>query len=241
MRMKPYVIVHTHTSLDGKINSMKLPEFYSASQQYQEIALHPDTQVLDIKGYLNGRVTTDDNMTHYQKPELDENAEAVPAGDYIVNDHADMYYVSIDPSGRLGWTVNAVDYGKRHAHIIEVLTERASNVYKAFLRKMKISYIIAGKDTLDNELVLDKLYTLFHMDRIMIGGGGTLNWAFLQNGLVDEVSIVMAPIANGDPDMPTLFMAKEPLSQIAPMSFSLMDVKPLKDSTVWLRYKVNKE
>ncbi|MGM7722857.1 dihydrofolate reductase family protein [Metabacillus sp. Hm71] len=60
---------------------------------------------------------------------------------------------------------------------------------------MNISYIIAGEDELDKALVLHKLATLFHMEQIMIGGGGLLNWSFLQNGFVDEVSIVMAPIA----------------------------------------------
>ncbi|PTQ84289.1 riboflavin biosynthesis pyrimidine reductase [Trichococcus patagoniensis] len=240
MLKRPYVIIHTHTSLDGKINSMKLPEFQSASQQYQELALDPEKQVFNIQGYLNGRITTDDNTTHYREPELNEHAQPVPPGDFIAKPTSSMYYVSIDPSGKLGWQQNYVDYGNRKSHVIEVLTEKASNAYKDFLRRLNISYIIAGKDMLDKELALHKLATDFNMQKIMIGGGGTLNWAFLQNGLVDEVSIVMAPIADGDPNTQTLFMAKEPLSSIDPTSFSLIDVRPLKDSTVWLRYKVIK-
>lgn len=219
---------------------MDLPEFRSASRQYQELALYPDRQVLNVQGYLNGRITTDDNTTHYRKPEVNENAASVPEGDFVVDANATMYYVSIDPSGRLGWQQNFVTYGNRDSHVIEVLTERASNAYKDFLRKLNISYIIAGKESLDNALVLHKLATLFGMKRVMIGGGGTLNWAYLQNGFVDEVSIVMAPIADGNPEMQTLFMAKEPLSKIQPKTFSLIDVKLLEDSTVWLRYKVNK-
>ncbi len=34
---------------------------------------------------------------------------------------------------------------------------------------------IAGQDSLDNTLVLQKLATLFGMERVMIGGGGVLN------------------------------------------------------------------
>jgi hypothetical protein len=41
-----------------------------AALQYEQLALHADTQVLNFQGYLNGRVTTDDNTTHYRKPEL---------------------------------------------------------------------------------------------------------------------------------------------------------------------------
>jgi len=236
---KPYVIIHTHTSLDGKINAMDLPEFRSASRQYQELALDPDKQVFNIQGYLNGRITTDDNTTHYRKPELNEEAALVPEGDFIAKDDASMYYISIDPSGKLGWQQNFVSYGNRDSHVIEVLTEQASEAYKDFLRQLNISYIIAGEETLDQALVLHKLASLFGMERVMIGGGGTLNWAYLQNGLVDEVSIVKAPIADGDPDMQTLFMAKKPLSIIQPISFSLIEVRQLEESTVWLRYKVN--
>src|SRR5690625_544033 len=132
-----------------------------------------------------------------------------------------------------------VDYGNINSHVIEVLTERASNAYKDFLRRMNISYFIAGKDTLDNALVLHKLATLFHMKRIMIGGGGAVNWSYIHSGLVDEVSIVMAPIADGSAEAQSLFTASETFSEVKPVAFTLIEAKPLKESTVWLRYKVN--
>ena len=238
---KPYVTIHTHTSLDGKIHSIDLPEFEAASLQYQELALYPDKQVFNIQGYINGRVTTDDNTTLYRKPKLNEQAETVPEGDFIADADAPMYYISLDPSGILGWQKNYVDYGNINSHVIEVLTERASNAYKDFLRRMNISYFIAGENKLDNALVLHKLATLFNMKRIMIGGGGTVNWSYIHSGLVDEVSIVMAPIADGSPEAQSLFIAKEPFSEVKPVAFTLVEAKPLKESTVWLRYLVNND
>lgn len=126
---KPYVIIHTHTSLDGRIHVVASPKFESTSQQYQELALKPDTQIYDFDGYLNGRVTTDDNQTHYREPELEEDAPAVPEGDFVATTDAPMYYVSIDPSGRLAWRRNYVDYGGIDSPVIEVITERVSNAY----------------------------------------------------------------------------------------------------------------
>lgn len=237
---KPYVIIHTLTSLEGKINSIDVPEFHSAALQYEQLALHADQQVLNIQGYMNGRVTTDDNTTFYHKPDINEAAAKVAEGDFIAEANASMYYISIDPTGRLGWQENYVDYGSIKSHIISVLTEKAINGYKDLLRRLNISYIIAGKQELDNALVLDKLATLFGLERIMIGGGGILNWSYLQSGLVDEVSILLAPIADASTDAPRLFAAKEPFSSVEPHSFSLISVQPLKDSSVWLRYRVNK-
>lgn len=234
---KPYVIIHTHVSVDGKIHAVNIPAFETASQQYQELALGPDTQIYDIDGYLNGRTTTDDNQTHYRTPQVDENA-AVPDGDYIAEHDATMYYVSIDPSGKLDWQDNVVDYGGIDSHVIEVLTEKVGDPYRDFLRRQGISYLIAGEDSLDMVLALEKLNSVFGMQRVMIGGGGVLNWSFLHAGLVDEVSLVVAPFADGDTTNPGLFSAVEGLSTPQPQSFSLIEARPLRDSVLLVRYKV---
>ncbi len=55
------------------------------------------------------------------------------------------------------------------------------------LRKLEISYIIAGEDELDKELALIKLKEKFGIDTLMLGGGGVINWAFIKDGLCDEL------------------------------------------------------
>lgn len=232
---RPYVIIHTHTAIDGNINDMDLPEFGAASQHYQDLALTPGRQRLNINAYLNGKTSTEDNITHYGAPDLDEDAVEAPAGDFLAAPDAGMYYVSIDPRGELAWEVNEVDYGGVSAHVIEVLTEASSNAYRDFLRRRSISYIIAGKDQVDYSVMLEKLRDL-GIERLMVGGGGTINWSFVQNGLVDEVSMVLSPAANGDPDAPRFFTAREPYSPISPVAFDLSHVEHLGDGVVWLRY-----
>lgn len=70
-----------------------------------------------------------------------------------------MYYVSVDPSGKLGWKSSILHYYvDTTAHVIEILTEKASNSYKAFFRKLGISYIIAGQEELGYSLAMEKLY-----------------------------------------------------------------------------------
>jgi len=238
---KPYVVIHTLTTLDGRIHNIELPEFDSAALQYEQLALHADQQVLNIQGYPNGRVSTDDNFTHYRKPDLNESAVPVPEGDFVAEANAPMYYVALDPAGRLGWEQNHIGYGGVRSHVVSVLTEQASNAYKDLLRRLGISYVIAGKDEPDNALALHKLATLFGMERVMIGGGGVLNWSYVQDGLVDELSLLLCPVSDASPAAPGLFTAKEPFSQVQPRAFTLIDVKALKDSTVWLRYRVNNQ
>ncbi len=236
---RPYIFCHMLTSLDGKImgNYMDLPACEPAGDLFYDIAFG-EAPFYRHQGWLSGRVTTDDNFTHYRAPALTPGAPTVPEGDFVAQ-QAPMYYVSVDPKGKLGWESATLTYETTTAHVIEVLTEEASNDYKAFLRKLGISYILAGKDRLDYALALEKLKTRFGIQVLMLGGGGVLNWSFLQAGMCDEVSLVVAPAADGNPNTQSLFLAKEGLSTDAPLSFTLLGAETSEGSTLWLRYRVN--
>lgn len=236
---RPYIFCHMMTSLDGKImgNYMEAPESEAAGASFYEIAFGKN-RTYQHQGWLSGRVTTDDNFTLYKKPALDENAGAVPEGDFVAK-KTDMYYVSIDPSGRLGWESDTLAYQTTTAHVLEVLTGKASNAYKAFLRKLGISYIIAGEEKLDIALALQKLKELFGIELLMLGGGGVLNWSFIQAGMCDEVSLVIAPCADGSTKTQTVFQVKEGLSTDEAVGFTLKSAEALPGGGVWLRYLVN--
>ena len=94
---RPYIFCHMMTSIDGKImgNYMRTPEGNAAGSVFYDIAFGKKPYYRH-QGWLSGRVTTDDNFTFYKKPKLDENAPAVPDGDYAA-EKTGMYYVSVDP------------------------------------------------------------------------------------------------------------------------------------------------
>lgn len=235
---RPYIFCHMMTSLDGKImgNYMNTPEGAVAGDVFYNIAFGKNPYYKH-QGWLSGRVTTDDNFTFYEKPDLDENAPTVAEGDYVAKKD-DIYYVSVDPSGKLGWKEDMLTYEDNTAHVIEVLTDRASNSYKAFLRKLGISYIIAGKESLDYKMAMEKLKTLFDIETLMLGGGGVLNWSFIQAGLCDELSIVMAPVADGSSDTPSLFETRGNHAKDNTVGFNLQEVKTYDGGILWLRYFV---
>lgn len=236
---RPYVFCHMMTSIDGKImgNYMQTPESEKAGQVFYDIAFGKDPYYKH-QGWLSGRVTTDDNFTFYKEPAVEQNAPAVPEGDFVAAADAGMYYVSVDPSGRLGWEKSDLTYEDTQAHIIEVLTERASNDYKAFLRKLGISYMIAGEKQLDYALVLEKLKTLFGIETLMLGGGGVLNWSFLQAGMCDELSVVIAAAADGSSETPALFETRGGFATDRPVRFSLQNAEIKDGGCIWLRYTV---
>lgn len=238
---RPYIFCHMMTSIDGKIMGtyMDTPEGEAAGKEFYNIAFGKNPYYKH-QGWLSGRVTTDDNFTLYKQPALDENTPPVPEGDFVSVPNAPMYYVSVDPSGRLGWQDNQLTYEDTTAHVLEVLTEKASNAYKAFLRRLGISYIIAGKDALDHALAMQKVKTLFGIHTLMLGGGGVLNWSFIQAGMCDELSVLIAAAADGSSETPALFETRGGLAADHPVGFTLKSAEARDGGSVWLRYTVNK-
>ncbi|KAH0794924.1 RibD family protein [Histomonas meleagridis] len=234
---RPYIICHMLTALDGKITGPYMDHPYAAPvlNAYDTIQ-----KTFNFNAFLCGRVTIDEGFTKFEKPDLDENAPKVEEGDYVAGEKTEIYFCAVDPSGKLGWKSNNLKYEDYpEAHIIEILTEKVTNQYLAFLRKMKISYIIAGKEHIDCELAAKKLLKLFDIKILMVDGGGIINYSFLQEGMLDELSILMAPIADGENNTPTLFEKPDFVTKSQTFLFKLKDVQKIDGDGVWLRYLVN--
>lgn len=68
-----------------------------------------------------------------------------------------------------------------------------------------------------------------------------VNWSFLQAGVIDELSLVIAPAADGNPDTVTLFERSPLLPTSAPVTFHLKNMERLKEDGVRLVYAVDAE
>ncbi|MEO1771918.1 dihydrofolate reductase family protein [Candidatus Enterococcus ferrettii] len=231
---RPYIVCHMLTSLNGKISG---PFMNTAGAEVASNVYETTNNRYHSQAWLCGRVTMEENFTNYHKPVLKPVDYPVSKEDFIAEKQAAMYIVSVDPSGKVGWDKNYVDYAKRpRAHIIEVLTERVTDAYLVFLREKRISYIFAGKETIDCRLAAEKLFKLFQIETLMVSGGGVVNWSFLQEGIVDEVSVVVAPVTDGEKETHTIFEGGTNLAAITPVDFKLKAVEVLRNEVLWLRY-----
>lgn len=232
---RPYMICHILSALDGKIAGafMGTDAAQSTSEEYSRIR-----SAYQAEAWLYGTTTTKE-FTHYRKPILKSVCENLPEGDYIAETDLKFYYVSLDTMGEIGWKSGTFRKpGRPDAHVIEILTEETPLAYRAYLREKGVSYIIAGSNSLDCKVVAWKLKWLFKIDTVLICGGGTVNWTFVQQGVVDELSLLLAPVADGDPATPTVFEKSEFLTSTVPVEFTLKNVEQLKDSGVRLTYLV---
>ncbi len=233
---KPYVVCHMFTSLDGKIDGA----FFGAPESGPGLAEYGKLRgFYGCKATLYGTTTMRGTYSDGLAGILPHSHGAYPKEDYIAHSDVDNYIVSIDPKGVLGWNSNYIEKkGRPKAHVIEVLTEEVSEDYLAYLRGFDISYIFAGKETLDCRVILEKLRDKFSVEKLMIAGGGVVNWSFLQEGLIDEVSIVMAPVADGSPTAASAFERSDFASSQKPVALRLKEVKQIEGGGLWLRYTV---
>ena len=192
---RPHIILHMVVSLDSKVTGefLSTEDGQRACDRYYKI--HRE---LEAQGFICGRITMEDSFTKGKAPELEKYAgQAIDRTDYVAK-KAPFYAVSIDPKGVVGWYGADIvddDEGYNGAHIIEVLSSRASDEYIAYLRDKGVSYIFCGEDKIDIPTLCEKLYTLFGIERILLEGGGKTNSTFLEAGVIDEINLVVCPEA----------------------------------------------
>ena len=107
-----------------------------------------------------------------------------------------------------------------------------------YLQRKSISYIIAGESEIDFKNALSQIGELFPIQTIMLEGGGHVNGSLLNEELIDELSLLIVPIADGTPKTPTTFEVSEYLSKKPAAQLQLTEVKQMENSVLWLKYKV---
>lgn len=207
---RPYIICHMVTSLDGKVTG----KFLSAPECEAVTALYYQRN-RDYKadGFACGRITMEGSFTQRWYPDLSQYSPA-PGWrwkmDSIPENLSGFYAVAFDPHGALGWKTARIadpdgDPGYDKAQVIEVLTHDIDPRYTGFLEEKGIAYIFAGETEIDIDLALMKLRRFFGIQMLLLEGGSILNGAFQRAGVIDEVSLVVAPVVAEAEDKP-LFM-----------------------------------
>ena len=222
---RPYVICHMLPSIDGRIviRGWDLP---NATREYEKTAA-----TFDADAWIIGRISMEPYAGKARVPAR-KTREPIAREDFVAEHEADSYAIAIDPTGKLRWTENNID----GEHVVTVLTESVSDNYLAFLQDKGVSYIFGGKQRIDLGKVLRTLRARFGIKRLLLEGGGKINGSFLAANLIDELSILVGPIADGSMGTATLFDV--PNRRTPARKLKLVSMEKRAGHIVWLRYKV---
>lgn len=151
----------------------------------------------------------------------------------------DCSFIIIDNKPHL--TDAGVRYMSKWVKTLYIVTsnlEHPGHRLKDSLNNIKIIYF---KDQIDFPDLFSQMKNKYLAERITIQSGGLLNSKFLRAGLVDEISIVIAPCLIGGKDTQSLVGGEslhneEDLGKIKPLA--LKDCRVLENSYIHLTYQV---
>lgn len=222
---KPYTIVHMMMSVDGRIDCGMTAQLRGNQEYYSTL----DT--IDAASRITGSGTAANEMavgiSSYD-------GEKIGHEDFAMNRQASSYNIIADSQGRTKW---GNDRNNQFPHLI-LVSEDVSRDYLDDLDKKHISWIATGKQHVDLKRAMEILSEHFNVKRLAVVGGGHINGGFINNNLVDELSVVIGPGIDGRSNQPSLFEGVN--NNGKPISLQLKDVQKYDDGTVWLRYLVMK-
>lgn len=227
--MKPRVICHMVTSIDGRTRRSRWRPEGSDAGLFER--LHDK---IGCDAWLVGRVTGYEFSRRKDETYPAYGGPAIPRENFIARRGAAAYGVVLDTRGTLVW--GRADIGGDP--IVVVLTEQVSDAHLQGLRGEGHSYIFAGKQAIDLALALEILNRELGIKRLLLEGGGTANGSFLRAGLVDEISIAIQPVVDGGKGVSASFDAPADAAFMpAPLtSMTLQSCEVLDSGAVWLRY-----
>ena len=222
---KPYIICHMMTSIDGRIDCAMTSKLRGVNEYYQTL------EELDVPTTVSGRVTAELEMAEPGEY-VPKDATAYGKEGFSKKAEAAGYEVVVDSRGRLLWPRSE---GEAKPYLILTSTGVAKE-YLDYLDRQNISWIACGEGHVDLVRASEIIAEEFGVTRMGIVGGPKINTAFLEAGLLNEISLLVGAGIDGRGGMPAVFDGLDQDHDVT--GLKLMDVQKFDSDAVWLRYRV---
>lgn len=250
---RPHVIVHTVAFADGRVSlgpnrtafedvdDERWQALWGSLEDLEDdrraLVARYQTQVL-LEG--SGSIVTEGARLR-ELPVTDANDTDLYA-DYLPSSVVDSplhlgWLAMVDGRGRVRSGMKEFP-GWEGWHTLHLVSHATPRDYLAFLRRSEIPYLVAGDGHVDLARVMVKLSSMLGVSTVISTAGSRLNGALLRAGLVDEVSLVLAPALVGGSKTPTLFESAELGESDWPTRLELLSVETDTAGRVALRYRV---
>jgi len=209
MTTRPRVIVSVTATVDGRITlsrderllddavDRRWKDLWPAdadalvARRAAAIGRHRPTVVLEGSGTF-----VPDDAGPVDLPESDEPdlwSDFVPR-------RTPRWFAVVDGRGRVPWTFTGDD----ETSLLILVCRRTPGPYLADLRRRAIPYLVAGEQRVDLAAALVRLREVLGAECVVSEGGGGLNAALLDAGLVDELHVLTIPALVGGQGTPSI-------------------------------------
>jgi 2,5-diamino-6-(ribosylamino)-4(3H)-pyrimidinone 5'-phosphate reductase len=189
---RPFVSINMAMTADGKITSAlrEEPAFASRHDKKTMDRLRAEADAVLVGA---GTLRADDPPLHVRDPEMKAHRRALGKPDGLVNVLVTAS-ARVNPGSRFFTGPVAVE-----RIVATVLDAPAENL--AGLAKVAEVWTI-GRGRVDLHELLRRLKAR-GIERLLVEGGGELNWGFVRDDLFDELYVTIAPALLGGRDAPT--------------------------------------
>lgn len=226
---RPFVFINVATTADGKIDTIARKGATISSQ-------HDKDRVDKLRAeadavMVGGRTLLDED------PKLTVKSNLLRAERVARGHTPNPIKVGVVSEAKLD--VHSKFLHEGDAQVVIFTTQRTSKEELASLRSQNVEVIVHDGERVDLSEMMQALHGM-GIERLMVEGGGTLNFELIRLGLVDEVSVYVAPMIFGGETAPTM-AAGSGLERGAAVPLKLVHMENWNDGGVLLHYKVEKE
>ncbi|HEX2028752.1 MAG TPA: RibD family protein [Nitriliruptorales bacterium] len=231
---RPRVVTHNAISVDGRLDGFS-PDL---ARYYQLAGTFPQQAILSGSGTVLAAATSRGVEMVGEDPARsggDVRTEEASLPGARAEEASLPLMVIVDSQGRL----TRLDWLRSRPHWHDVLILCSSATPAAHLDRLDRSgtpYEVVGDEHVDLVAALDVLGHRYGVRHVRVDAGPGLNGALLRAGLVDEVSILLAPYLVGHRSPQPLHLFDGLASEARRLQ--LISVEQLPDDHVWLRYVV---
>lgn len=182
-KYRPYIILSAATSIDGKLSTKTGESKFSSKKDLKR--MHQLRSKVDAILIGTNTLKKDDPILSVR---------------YVKGKNP--IRIILDSKGLLSSNSRIVKTCKTIPTIVVVSKKIAPKNLKR-LQTFCLEIIEAGKDQINLKLLLELLYKR-EINKILVEGGGKINWEFIKFGYVDEVIITITPYLIGGDSAVTL-------------------------------------
>ena len=214
---KPYVILSAAMTIDGKIATKKGDSELSDKADWKEV--HKLRTQVDAIMVGKGTILKDNPKLHIK-----------------YYNHQGYYRIVLDSNLTIPLDSNVISFQQEIYPTIICTTE---NVPLDKIKKYEdkgVKIINVGDDKRVNLIKLLPILKNLGINTILLEGGGNLNWSFIENNLINELRLTIAPWIVGGKEATSLVEGIGFDKIVSAPRFELFDVK-VRTYYITLRYK----
>lgn len=212
-------------SVDGRIDCPMVAQI-SGEEYYTAL------ESFGVSSKLSGRVTAALECSAVAEETAATTGTPINGESVHKAAESEEYTIVVDTHGRLQMQSCEAD----GCPLLVVMSEDVTEEHLEKLRQEHVSWIAVGKRRIDLKRAVEILAEQFGVEKLIIVGGGNINGGFLEAGLIDEVSVMIASGIDGRRGETSVFDGCRWQGN-APYCLKLKSVEQVNGTeTIWVRY-----